>query len=359
MTILFRYLKHYKWLLILALVLAAINQGFSLLDPQVFRLIIDRYVTNIATLDTRTFVHGVLGLIGISVLIAFISRVAKNFQDYYVNVVTERLGTKLYADSVGHAFSLPYSVFEDERSGELLQKLQKARSDSQRFIQAMINIVFLSFIGILFVVIYAFTVHYLVALAYLLIIPLLGGTIFFISKKIKVAQENIVKESAILAGSTTETLRNVELVKSLGLEDQELRRLNGVNEMILSLELKKVKLIRTLSFIQGTLINLLRAGILFLLLFFVFKGKMTFGDSGHSTSTRSLFSAHSVSFQRSLQHIRKQKRASAGFRKYSTKNQYQRKILNRFLLWVKLRLTMCPSDTKVSSVMLSPMFLFM
>jgi len=67
-------------------------------------------------------------------------------------------------------------------------------------------------------------------------------------------------------------------VKSLGLEDQELRRLNGVNEMILSLELKKVKLIRTLSFIQGTLINVLRAGILFLLLYLVFTQKMTFGE---------------------------------------------------------------------------------
>ncbi len=278
MKILFKYLKHYKGLLVLSLFLAAINQGFSLLDPQIFRLIVDRYITNFADLSTAEFVHGVLGLLGLSVLVALISRIAKNFQDYYVNVVTERLGTKLYADSVGHAFSLPYSVFEDERSGELLQKLQKARADSQRFIQAMINIVFLSFIGILFVVIYAFTVHYLVALAYILIIPLLGGTIFYISKKIKVAQENIVKESAILAGSTTETLRNVELVKSLGLEDQELRRLNGVNEMILSLELKKVKLIRTLSFIQGTLINLLRAGILFLLLFLSFKGQMTFGE---------------------------------------------------------------------------------
>ena len=278
MNILFRYLKHYKWLLVLALVLAAVNQGFALLDPQVFRLIIDRYATNLTALDGTTFIRGVLGLLGLSVLVALISRIAKNFQDYYVNVITERLGTKLYADSVGHAFSLPYSVFEDERSGELLQKLQKARADSQKFIQAMINVVFLSFVGILFVVIYAFTVHYLVALAYLFIIPVLGATIFFISKKIKVAQQNIVKESAILAGSTTETLRNVELVKSLGLEDQELRRLNGVNEMILSLELKKVKLIRTLSFIQGTLINLLRAGILFLLLYLVFTQKMTFGE---------------------------------------------------------------------------------
>jgi hypothetical protein len=35
------------------------------------------------------------------------------------------------------------------------------------------------------------------------------------SKKIKAAQANIVRESADLSGETTETLRNIALVKSL------------------------------------------------------------------------------------------------------------------------------------------------
>jgi ATP-binding cassette subfamily B protein len=45
--------------LALTLLLAATNQVFSLLDPQVFRMIIDRYVTNYQDYDTRTFVLGV------------------------------------------------------------------------------------------------------------------------------------------------------------------------------------------------------------------------------------------------------------------------------------------------------------
>lgn len=278
MKLLFNYLKKYRGLLITSLVLATINQGFSLLDPQIFRMIVDRYVTPMADFTRHEFVTGILGLLGLSVLVALISRTAKNFQDYVVNMITERLGTKLYSDSVEHAFSLPFSVFEDERSGELLQKLQKARTDSKAFIQSMINTAFLSLVGMTFVLVYAFSTNVYIGFAYFSIIPILGGTIFIISKRIRLAQQKIIVQSAALAGATTETLRNVELVKSLGLEEQEINRLNDVNQSILELELQKIKLVRTLSFIQGTFVNAIRAGLLFLMLYLVFLGSITFGE---------------------------------------------------------------------------------
>ena len=109
-------------------------------------------------------------------------------------------------------------------------------------------------------------------------IPILALTTFLISRKIKSIQKNIVLETADLAGSTTETLRNVELIKSLGLENQEINRLNSVNEKILALELRKIRLIRLFSFIQGTLINALRATLLFLMMWLIFKGSISLGE---------------------------------------------------------------------------------
>ena len=278
MRLFWSYLKHYKKYLFLALFLATINQVFSLLDPQIFRIIVDRYATKPSSYPQNEFLSGVTLLILASIGVAFVSRVAKNFQDYYVNVITQRVGTNMYAASVAHSFSLPYSVFEDQRSGALLQKLQKARTDSQTFIISMINIVFLALVSILFIVGYAFLVHPLVGLVYFLAIPTLGWISFLITERVKGAQKKIVKETAELAGSTTETLRNVELVKSLGLDRQETERLNTVNEKILSLELNKIKIIRKLMFFQGTLINALRSGILVLMLWFIFKNSVTVGE---------------------------------------------------------------------------------
>ncbi len=278
MQLLWNYLKNYKGILTGALALAAINQIFSLLDPQIFRILIDRYANRFAELSSREYIEGVLILLLATMGVAFISRVAKSFQDYYTNVITQRLGAKLYNDSVTHSFSLPYSVFEDQRSGEFLSKLQAARNDSQKLIQLTINTLFFTLIGVLFVLIYALTVHWSIALVYFLMIPGLGAVTFWITRKIKAAQTEIITETQALAGSTTETLRNVELVKSLGLEGQEIKRLNDTNEKILGLELKKVRLIRTYSFVQGTLINGLRMGLMFLMLWLIFTRQITLGE---------------------------------------------------------------------------------
>lgn len=278
MKLLWHYLKQYRKILVGALVLATINQFFSLLDPQIFRLLVDNYATKFGQLQHSQFLHGVILLLLASVGVAMVSRIAKNFQDYYVNVIVQRLGTKLYAHSVEHSFSLPYAVFEDQRSGEILQKLQKARADSQTLITGFVNTLFFALVGIIFVIVYAFFVHWSIGLVYFLSLPVLGTITFVISRKIKTAQKKIVAETASLAGSTTETLRNVELVKSLGLEHQEITRLNNVNEKILQLELRKIRLIRLFSFIQGTMINALRSSLLLLMLWLIFKGDVTLGQ---------------------------------------------------------------------------------
>lgn len=278
MTLLWTYLKNYKKLLALTLVLATINQVFSLLDPLIFRRIIDNYATRVSEISHDQFLHGILLLLLATVGVAFVSRIAKNFQDYYLNVIVQKLGARMYNHSVSHSFSLPFSVFEDQRSGEFLDKLRKARDDAQKLLQTSINILFFSLVGVVFVLVYAFIVHWLVGLAFFVMIPVLGLVTFWISRKVKTAQEAIIKETAALAGATTETLRNVELVKSLGLETQEVNRLNNVNQKILDLELKKVKYVRTFSFIHGTLINLLRSVLMLLMLWLIFTGGITLGE---------------------------------------------------------------------------------
>jgi ATP-binding cassette subfamily B protein len=283
MQLLYSYLRHYWGLLILALFLAAINQIFSLLDPYIFRKIIDQYVVkpggNLVDINFWQFLKHGAGILILQALgVAMVSRIAKNFQDYYVNVITQRLGARLYTDGLRHSLELPYQVFEDQRSGETLGKLQKVRADVEKLIQSFVNVLFTSVVGIIFVMWYATTVYWPIAPAYFLTIPLLGFVSSLLSKKIKVVQKTIVAETTALAGSTTESLRNIELVKSLGLAQQETERLNATTDKILRLELKKVKYIRSLSFIQGTFVNLLRNAIMLLMLFLVVQGRITVGE---------------------------------------------------------------------------------
>ena len=278
MKLLTAYLLDYWRLIALALVLAAINQIFSLLDPLIFRYVIDQYATRFSEYTTGEFFRGVSLLLAAAVGVAFVSRVAKNFQDYFINVITQRLGARLYSDGIQHSLELPYAVFEDQRSGETLGKLQKVRTDVEKLIAASINILFTSLVGIIFVMIYAWTVHWLIAPIYFLTVPALGLLSSVLSKKIKVIQKTIVAETTALAGATTESLRNIELVKSLGLAPQEIARLNSTTDKILRLELKKVRYIRSLSFVQGTVVNALRTSILFLMLYLIYVQAITVGQ---------------------------------------------------------------------------------
>lgn len=283
MKLLLAYLSRHKGLILLALLLAAVNQIFSLLNPYILgNLIIDPYANRAADFraqgDDATFFKGIIVGLLLIIGVAMVSRIAKAFQDYTVNVVIQKFGARLYTDGLRHALRLPYQDFEDQRSGETLSVLQKARADCEKFITNFVNVLFATLVGIVFVVIVSFQLSPSLPLIYLLGAVTLAFLTSYLSRKIKFIQKNILRETNALAGSTTESLRNIELVKSLGLTQQEIGRLNTTTMKILKLELRKVKSVRAVSFVQGTFVNFLQQCIMFALLFFVFREQITVGQ---------------------------------------------------------------------------------
>lgn len=278
MKLLLSYLKEYRGIVVFALFLAAMNIGFSLIDPYISGRILDKIINQSDKLALSKYLSGALTLVGAAIGVAMVSRIAKNFQDYFTNIITLKVGAKMYADGLKHSLELPYQVFEDQRSGETLGILQKVRLDTQAFITAFIGILFVSITGMSFVIIYSLTISYKVTLVYLGAIPIIGFVSSALSRRIKKVQKAILSETTALAGSTTESLRNIELVKSLGLVKQEERHLNDANYKILGLELKKVKYVRSMSFVQGTTVNFIRSVMVVILLLLIHDKTITAGQ---------------------------------------------------------------------------------
>jgi ATP-binding cassette subfamily B protein len=272
------YLKRYWKLCLVVVLLAAINQVFSLFEPIIFQRIIDNYALKFHQITRAEFFHGTILLLLIFIGNAFISRIAKNFQDYYLNTVSQRSGADMYREGVRHSLDLPYAVFEDERSGETLGKLQKARQDTEKLVIDTVNVVFLSVIILIFILVYASFVYWLIPIIFIGMMVVVGTITVLFSRKIKIIQQTIVAETTALAGATTESLRNIELVKALGLAGQEVDRLNAVTEKILKLELKKLRYLRMLDFTQGTVTNMIRAGLYLFLFYLVFTQQITLGQ---------------------------------------------------------------------------------
>ncbi|HEX6192714.1 MAG TPA: ABC transporter ATP-binding protein [Chitinophagaceae bacterium] len=278
MKILWAYFKPYRKWIILSLVLAGIGQVLALYDPVIFGRIIDDYTLNPGDKTEKELIQGVMYWLGIAIAIALAARLVMAFKDYVLRMIVQKFGMQIFNDGLRQTLRLPYHEFEDQSSGEILSILQKVRNDTERFITNFINILFSSIVGIGFLIWYAFTKHWALIPVFLIGVVLLGGLTSILSRSIKSLQRSLIRQNRQMSGTITESLRNIELVKSLGLTYPEIRRLRQHTQEIYNLEMEKVKKLRTLTFFQGAILTVLKQSILFILLWLIFRKVLTPGE---------------------------------------------------------------------------------
>lgn len=278
MRILWTYLQPQRWWIVLSLSLAGVAQLLTLIDPLIFGKIIDDYAGNKKGLAEQERVEGAIFWLVAAVAIALLARLIKSFQEYVMRLAVQRFGMQIFNDGLKQTLRLSFPEFEQQRSGETLSTLQKVRTDTERFINSFINVLFSSVIGIGFLIWYAVTTHWMLIPVFVIGVLLLGGLTGLLSKKIKTLQRSINRETNQMSGAITESLRNIELVKSLGLTYPEIRRLRVQTQRIYDLEMMKVRKVRTLSFLQSAALTLLRQSILFILLWLIFRNVLSTGE---------------------------------------------------------------------------------
>lgn len=271
-------MQPHRAIIFLSLLFAAVAQLLNLIDPLIFGKIIDDYATNPSRLPKKELVNGVMFWLAVAVGVATLSRLAKAFQDYATRLAVARFGMQIFNDGLRQTLRLSFEEFEESRSGEALSLLQKVKNDTERFVNSFINIVFSSVVGVGFLIWYSITKNGLLIPVFIIGIVVLGSLTGMLSKKIKTVQRTINRETNRQSGVITESLRNIELVKSLGLTFPEIRRLREQTQKIFDLEMIKVRKVRMLSFLQGTTLNLLRQSILFILLWLIFRNVLTTGE---------------------------------------------------------------------------------
>lgn len=278
MAILWKYLKPHRTLLLLSLLLAAAAQLLTLVDPVIFGKIIDRYAGNKYHLSEHELIDGVIYWLCIALGIALFARACKAAQDYTTRKAVARFGMHIFNDGLKQTLRLSFQEFEESRSGTTLAILQKVKTDAERLINAFINVLFSSLVGVGFLIWYSISRNGLLVPVFFIGIVLLGSLTGLVSKRIKGIQRVINRQTDMQAGVITESLRNIELVKSLGLTFPEIRRLNEQTSKIFDLEMKKARKVSGLSFLQGNMLNLLKQSILFILLWLIFRKVLSTGE---------------------------------------------------------------------------------
>ncbi|WP_138475721.1 ABC transporter ATP-binding protein [Dyadobacter bucti] len=278
MALLWKYLRPHYTLVFFALLLAASAQLLTLIDPVIFGKIIDEYGTNKNNLSESELLRGVTRWLLLALGIAVLARLCKAGQDYITRKAVARLGMYIFNDGLKQTLRLSFQEFEESRSGTTLSVLQKVKTDAERFINSFINVLFSSLVGVGFLVWYSFNRNWLLVPVFFIGVLLLGSLTGLVSKRIKGIQRSINRETNRQAGMITESLRNIELVKSLGLTFAEIRRLNVLTLGIFDLEMQKARKVSVLSFLQGNMLNLLKQSILFILLWLIFREVLSTGE---------------------------------------------------------------------------------
>ncbi len=278
MKILWKYLKPHRSLIILSLLLAGLAQLLNLLDPVIFGHIIDQFATNKNHLPERQLITEITYWLLLALGIAIVAKLFKAIQEFTTRKAVARFGMGIFNDGLKQTLRLSFQEFEESRSGTTLSVLQKVKTDAERFINAFINILFSSTVGICFLLWYSINKNWLLIPVFFVGVLLLGSLTGLISKKIKTIQRSINRQADSQAGIITESLRNIELVKSLGLTFSEIRRLNIQTLKIFDLEMLKAKKVSLLAFFQGNLLNLLKQSVLFILLWLIFRKVLSTGE---------------------------------------------------------------------------------
>ncbi len=278
MNILRQYIKPFRWRVALMLALAAATYALHLYDPIILGRIIDEYVLNPNNLPEAERVRGALIWLAIATAIALVSRLLSMIQSYVSTFVIQSAGKQIFDDGLRHTLRMSYQEYEDSSSGGTVAMLQKIRMDVQRFINTVTDVLVSSLVGLAFLIWYAITKSWLMIPIFLLGLVLLGGLNSQLSKRIREIQKSIIVETRRMYGAMTETLRNIELIKSLGLGRAEAQRMRASTQHILELELEKERRVRSLSVLQGTILNVLKQSILFILLWLIFRNVLSAGE---------------------------------------------------------------------------------
>ena len=260
---LLRYLKPYKWKLIvavLAMLVFTLLQSVSIMTliPLVDKVFNDKQLTippGISFIPFREKVEGVIAylnsvrrypnLLNMIVVFVIICTFLKGLAEYLHTVMLEYVGQGVVKDLrnalYGHIQSLSMDYFDKKRTGELVSRISYdvsliLESISGRFAKSLMNCIQLPVYAAI-----AICIHWQLAVITIIGLPFLVLPIGIVGRKVrrltKHAQEKVADISSILF----ETISGIRVVKAFSMERYEGRRFKNENRTLFRVMVSTIK----------------------------------------------------------------------------------------------------------------------
>ncbi len=272
------FLSNKKRRLVFISFLAMVFQVFSLSEAFLYKVLIDNYLTRIASISSATFFRGVIIIMILWVSIAFIARLAKLSQRYFAKLLANQIGIEVFEQGYKHAINLSLDYHEVRKTGEVLRKLSKAKDDAESTIIAIFDNLIIQSVSFIIVTILFFVIRWQIALMMLCFIPIFLIISRYFSQNIGTIQDqnNIKLEKA--HGSVQQALDAIMVVHSFNRQSKEVQNLQYNHQLSTEAVRDKNRVWQRFGFVQGTFINLARLTVIATSAYFVYMGQMTIGQ---------------------------------------------------------------------------------
>ncbi|MFI5124848.1 MAG: ABC transporter ATP-binding protein [Chitinophagales bacterium] len=275
---LFSLLKPYRSMIALLILFALLSNGVNLVLPKIIANGIDAYPSHYVL---KTILFEFLLAAVIIFIFTFLQNIVQTF-------ASEKVARDIRFRLASRISTQDYAFIEQSNASKLLTNLTSDVDSIKMFVSQAIVSIASSLIIIIGACIMLFTIDWKLALAIVAIIPIIGGTFFFVLKKVRAIYMNSRKIIDRLNKVINESILGSALIRVINSQQLEYHKFLEANTEAKSLGVSIVKLFAGLIPViiftanMGSLIILALGG------HFVISGSMSLGDFAAFSSYLSL-----------------------------------------------------------------------
>ncbi len=265
------FLKKYKWLMVLGLVMTTVISVLAIVNPHISGLIVDDVIKGGNYGELPYLAAILIGVTAVRSVLRFFYQVV--FETCSQGVLYEMRDT-VYRKFMQEDFAF----YNRERTGDLMSRQTGDMDAVRHFVAYVIYAVYENVLLLIFAIIMIFTVSYKMALCMLVVLPLTALTTYFQSKQVRPAFKRNRNCFSSLNAFVQENVSGNRVVKAFSKEDYEIAKFNAENDDFRDSQLEAAKIwmrfipiFEVLSYAL-TIILMLYGG------YMVIQGEITLGD---------------------------------------------------------------------------------
>ena len=265
------FLKKYKWLMVLGLLLTTIISILAIVNPYISGMIVDEVITG-----------GKLSLLPKLIIALLAATSIRGILRYYYQVVFEtcsqgvlyEMRDKVYRKLLQEDFAF----YNRKRTGDLMSRQTGDMDAIRHFVAYVIYAVYENILLFLFALTMIFTVNVKLALCMMAVLPFTALTTYLQSKQVKPAFQRNRDCFSSLNAFVQENVSGNRVVKAFAKEDYEIEKFNKENDAFRDSQLDASKIWMRYLPVFEMLSNLLTIILMLYGGYMVIRGEITLGN---------------------------------------------------------------------------------